>query len=140
MSAVLDADGATLIHVAAHTAPTSAGAALRLSDGLLDAGAVIDHGVTAGAIVLMTCLSDAITSRDELAPLASAFIAAGAHTVVASRWVVADQVARRFAELFYQANGALDPVRAVAIAQRELMHQRAQVKDWATFVVVGGLP
>jgi tetratricopeptide (TPR) repeat protein len=140
MSAVLDAGGATLIHVAAHTASTSAGAALRLSDGLLDAGAVIDHGVTAGAIVLMTCLSDAITSRDELAPLASAFIAAGAHTVVASRWVVSDGVARDFAEMFYQANGIVDPVRAVAKAQRQLMRKRVPVNDWATFVVVGGLP
>jgi tetratricopeptide (TPR) repeat protein len=139
-SAVLDADGATLIHVAAHTASTAAGAALRLSDGLLDAGAVIDHGVTAGAIVLMTCLSDAITSRDELAPLASAFIAAGAHTVVASRWVVRDGVARTFAELFYQADGVRDPVRAVAKAQRELMRKQVPVNDWATFVVVGGLP
>lgn len=140
MSAVLDAAGATLIHVAAHTAPTAAGAALRLSDGLLDAGAVIDHGVTAGAIVLMTCLSDAITSRDELAPLASAFIAAGAHTVVASRWKVPDGVARDFAERFYQANGDRDPVRAVATAQRQLMRKQVPVKDWATFVVVGGLP
>lgn len=140
MSAVLDARGATLIHVAAHTAFTAAGAALQLSDGLLDAGAVIDHGVTAGAIVLMTCSSDAITSRDELAPLASAFIAAGAHTVVASRWVVPDGVARSFAELFYQADGIADPVTAVARAQRTLMQKQVPVNDWATFVVVGGLP
>jgi tetratricopeptide (TPR) repeat protein len=139
-AAVLDADDATLIHIAAHTASTAAGAALRLSDGLLDAGAVIDHGITAGAIVLMTCSSDAITSRDELAPLASAFIAAGAHTVVASRGLVPDGVARSFAEMFYQANGVVDPLRAVANAQRQLIQKQVPVKAWATFVVVGGLP
>lgn len=139
-AAVFGAAGATLIHIAAHTAPTTAGAALQMSDGLLDAGSVIDKGVTAGAIVLMTCSSDAVSGRDELAPLASAFVAAGAHTVVASRWVVPDGVARRFAELFYQANGLADPVGAVAGAQRQLVKAHVPVKDWATFAVVGGLP
>lgn len=139
-AAVFGAAGATLIHIAAHTAPTTAGAALQMSDGLLDAGSVIDQGVTAGAIVLMTCSSDAVTGGDELAPLASAFVAAGAHTVVASRWVVPDDLARRFAELFYQANGLADPVGAVAGAQRQLVKEHVPVKDWATFAVVGGLP
>jgi CHAT domain-containing protein len=143
-AAVLDARDATLIHVAAHTVPTQTGAALRLSDGLLDASTVLDHGVTAGAIVLLTCSSAPITSRDELAALASAFIAGGAHTVVASRWAVDDIVARRFARLFYAANGLQDPVRAAAIAQRELARQTAPaavpVEQWSTFAVVGGLP
>src|SRR6185295_6986215 len=53
-AAVLGAREATLIHVAAHTESTPAGSALRLSDGLLDANAVVDHGITAGAIVLLT--------------------------------------------------------------------------------------
>ncbi|HEX8107898.1 MAG TPA: CHAT domain-containing protein [Kofleriaceae bacterium] len=138
-AAVFDAAGATLIHIAAHTTPTTAGAALRMSDGLLDAGAVIDHGVAAGAIVLMTCSSAAVTSRDELAPLASAFVAAGAHTVIASRWTVPDETARRFALMFYQADGLADPVTAVAGAQRQLVKD-VPVKYWATFTVVGGLP
>ena len=138
--AVLDAGDATLIHIAAHTEPTPVGAALRLSDGLLDASAVIDHGVAAGAIVLLTCSSAAITSRDELAPLASAFVAAGAHTVVASRWAVDDRIGRRFAEMFYQNNGIADPVRAVAIAQRQLAASNVPVAQWSTFAVVGGLP
>jgi tetratricopeptide (TPR) repeat protein len=143
-AAVLDARDATLIHVAAHTVPTQTGAALRLSDGLLDASTVLDHGVTAGAIVLLTCSSAPITSRDELAALASAFIAGGAHTVVASRWAVDDIVARQFARLFYAANGLEDPVGAAAIAQRELARQTAPaaipVEQWSTFAVVGGLP
>lgn len=139
-AAVLDAGGATLIHIAAHTTATAAGAALQLSDGLLDAGEVIDHGITAGAIVLMTCSSDAVAGRTELAPLASAFIAAGAHTVIASRWKVNDDVARSFAEKFYQANGLVDPVSAVAKAQRQLMQDNVPVDQWATFAVVGGLP
>jgi CHAT domain-containing protein len=137
---VLEAGEATLIHIAAHTIPTSGGAALQLSDGLLDAAAVLDHGVAAGAIVLLTCSSAPITSRDELAPLASAFIAAGAHTVVASRWAVSDTVARSFAQLFYRANGVVNPVQAAAAAQRELMRQHVAVDQWSTFAVIGGLP
>jgi hypothetical protein len=140
MAAVLHAGDATLIHIAAHTTPTPTGAALQLSDGLLDAGAVLDHDVTAGAIVLLTCSSAAITGPDELAPLASAFIAAGAHTVVASRWAVPDDIARSFARMFYQANGLVDPVRAVATAQHELVQQHVPVEQWSTFAVVGGLP
>jgi CHAT domain-containing protein len=144
LAAVLEAHDATLIHIAAHTVPTQAGAALRLSDGLLDASTVLDHGVAPGAIVLLTCSSTPITSRDELAALASAFIAAGAHTVVASRWAVDDSIARQFARLFYAANGLEDPVRATAVAQRELARQQGAaaipVEQWSTFAVVGGLP
>jgi tetratricopeptide (TPR) repeat protein len=142
-AAVLDAGEATLIHIAAHTEPTAVGAALRLADGLLDAGAVIDHGVAAGAIVLLTCSAAAITSRDELAPLAAAFVAAGAHSVVASRWAVTDAVGRQFARMFYDDNGLADPVRAVADAQRTLAAQRdphIPVEQWSTFAVIGGLP
>src|SRR5262249_13541434 len=43
--AMLGNSGANLIHVAAHTKPTLVGSALRMSDGLLDAAAVIDHGI-----------------------------------------------------------------------------------------------
>jgi CHAT domain-containing protein len=89
----------------------------------------------------MTCSSDAaVTGREELAPLASAFVAAGAHTVVASRWTVPDDIARRFAQMFYQADGPVDPITAVAGAQRQLVKDHVPVKDWATFTVVGGLP
>jgi tetratricopeptide (TPR) repeat protein len=139
-AAVLGADNTTVIHIAAHTVATETGAALQLSDGLLDAGTVLDRGVAAGAIVLLTCSSAPITSRDELAPLASAFIAAGAHTVVASRWAVPDSIARSFAGMFYEANGVADPVAAVAMAQRELVRRHVPVEQWATFALIGGLP
>jgi tetratricopeptide (TPR) repeat protein len=136
---ILRSRDATLIHIAAHTESTPIGAALRLSDGLLDASAVIDSGITAGAIVLMTCSSAAVSSRDELEPLAAAFVAAGAHTVVASRWSVLDDVGRKFAQVFYQQNGVVDPIRAVAIAQRRLLSEHVKIRDWSTFAVVGGL-
>jgi tetratricopeptide (TPR) repeat protein len=139
-TAVLEAGDATVIHIAAHTVPTQTGAALLLADGLLDAGTVLDHGVAAGAIVLLTCSSAPIASRDELSALASAFLAAGAHTVIASRWSVDDKVAHAFARTFYQANGLFDPVQAVAVAQRALARDGIEVKQWSTFAVIGGLP
>lgn len=139
-ASVLEAGDATLIHIAAHTVPTDTGAALQLSDGLLDAGTVLDHGVAVGAIVLLTCSSAPITSRDELSALASAFVAAGAHTVVASRWSVPDGTALSFARTFYQENGITHPVAALATAQRELVRKHVPVSEWATFAILGGLP
>lgn len=139
-TAVLDAGDATVIHIAAHTVPTQTGAALLLADGLLDAGTVLDHGVAAGAIVLLTCSSAPVASRDELSALASAFLAAGAHTVIASRWSVDDKVAHSFARTFYQSKGLVDPVQAVAVAQRSLARDGVEVKQWSTFAVIGGLP
>jgi len=88
----------------------------------------------------LTCSSAAITSRDELAALAAAFVAAGAHTVVASRWSVEDEVGRNFAKVFYEENGINDPVRAVAIAQRKLAARGVEIAQWSTFAVIGGLP
>jgi CHAT domain-containing protein len=60
--------------------------------------------------------------------------------VIASRWSVDDKVAHAFARTFYQANGLVDPVQAVAVAQRALARDGIEVKQWSTFAVIGGLP
>lgn len=136
-SAVLD-DDAAVIHIAAHTVATPTGPALQLADGAIDASAVIEHGVRAGAIALLTC-SSAAESRDELGSLANAFFAAGAHTVIASRWAVEDRVAQELAQLFYAGDGLADPARAVAAAQRVLIARGVSVAQWSTFLVTGGV-
>ena len=139
-SAILDASEATLLHIAAHTEPTVTGSALRLADGQLDAAAIIDRGINAGAVVLLTCSSAAVAGADELSSLASAFLAAGAHTVIAARWGIEDAVGREFAELFYRAGGIASPVDAVASAQRSLLANHVSVTQWSAFVVMGGVP
>jgi|GEM_PF-2612638 len=132
------ASDAELLHVAAHTDSTANGPAIHLADAPLEAATVLEQRLTTKLVVLLGCSSARAKERDELAPLAAAFIAAGAHTVVASLWAVDDAVGRRFAHEFYLAGGRHDPIRALADAQRQLIRDGARVEQWSTFVVLGG--
>lgn len=136
-ASVLAASHAPMLHIAAHTEVGPTGAALRLADGTLTAGDVLDSGLAPRLVVLSSCASADARDRDELGPLATAFLAAGAATVVATRWSVEDEVAPRFARAFYAADGARDPVRAVAAAQRDLAAAGFKPSTWAAFVVIG---
>jgi len=136
-AAVLAAGGGQLLHFAGHSEITPTGAALRLADGVLGAGELIDTGRAARVVVLTSCSSADPLDRDELGPLAIAFLAAGAETVVASRWAVEDAGAALFARAFYAAGGAEHPIRAVAAAQRELVARGVSEAIWSSFVVVG---
>lgn len=132
----LEQGGATLLHVAAHTALTARGPALVLADGNVDSGEVLDHRVRADVVVLTGCAAADPRGRDELAPLASAFLAAGSGAVIASRWSVEDAVAQRFTRAFYAARGPEDPIAATAAAQRQLISEGVPVSAWSTFVVL----
>lgn len=132
----LEQRGATVLHVAAHTALTARGPALVLADGKVDSGEVLDQRVRADVVVLTGCAAADPRGRDELAPLASAFLAAGSGAVIASRWSVEDAVAQRFTRAFYAARGTADPIAATAAAQRQLMSEGVPVSAWSTFVVL----
>ncbi|MEO7735572.1 MAG: CHAT domain-containing protein [Kofleriaceae bacterium] len=132
------AANAVLLHVASHTDNTARGAAIQLADGPVEAAAVLERPIHTRLVVLLGCSSARAKERDELAALAAAFMAAGAHTVVASLWAVDDAVARRFAHEFYLADGVQDPIRALAHAQRKLIEDGSRVDQWSTFVVLGG--
>jgi CHAT domain-containing protein len=108
-----------------------------LADGLLASGEIVDRGIAADVVVLASCASADPLDRDELGPLANAFLAAGSSAVVATQWSVEDVIARRFVEGFYAAGGARSPIRAVAAAQRRLLDERVPVAAWSMFVVVG---
>jgi hypothetical protein len=136
-AAVLTTGGAAVLHVASHTVATIDGRALQMADGTLSSGDILDHGIDAGTVVLASCASADALTRGELTPLASSFLAAGAHTVVGSRWSVKDVTALAFARAFYEAHGATDPVGATAVAQRQLIRQGVPATEWSTFVVIG---
>jgi tetratricopeptide (TPR) repeat protein len=138
-SAVRAGSGAVLLHIAAHTRDTAIGPALALADGYIGANDVLEHGIAAQVVVLLSCASADPGSRDQLGPLASAFLAAGSGTVVASRWAIEDDVARRFARHFYAAGGARDPVVATVVAQRRLAAEGVAPAAWDAFVVLGGV-
>jgi len=136
---VLAAANASVLHIAAHTDARANGPQIRLAGGTIDAAAILAQPIAPRLVVVMSCGSARLEDRDELGALASAFIAAGAGTVVASRWTVDDALAARFAHAFYAAHGARDPIAALAAAQRQLRHEGVPAGQWATFVVVGGL-
>ena len=134
---IREATSVELLHVAAHTERTALGPALAFADHLMTAGDIVDRGLPAGTVVLTSCASADAHDRSELGPIAVAFLAAGAHAVVASRWAVDDGVARTFARDFYAADGLRDPVAATASAQREMIRGGVPPSAWATFVVLG---
>lgn len=136
---VLGAANASVLHIAAHTGASANGPAIHLAGAAIDATAILAQPIAPPLVVVLGCGSARIEDRDELGPLASAFIAAGADAVVASRWTVDDAIARRFARAFYAAGGARDPIAALAAAQRRLQSEGVPAGQWATFVVVGGL-
>src|SRR5262249_5598864 len=93
---ILDATGASVLHVATPTTAPAVGPALVLADGRLGVGEVIDRGIAPDLVVLASCGSADAHDHAELGALASAFFAAGTRTVVASKWTVADRVAHDF--------------------------------------------
>jgi hypothetical protein len=128
---------ASVIHIATHARATPLGAALVLADGMLTSGDVVDDRISADLVVLSSCASADPLDRDELGPLAYAFLATGARAVVGTRWSVEDTIARRFAGYFYASGGATEPVRATAAAQRRLIDDHVPTAAWAMFVVLG---
>jgi CHAT domain-containing protein len=136
-SAVLASDKPAILHIATHTTTTRLGAALVLADGPLGAGDILDHGIAANLVVLSSCASANALDRDELGPLASAFLAAGARTVVATRFAVRDDTALAFTRAFYAALPQLGAARAVAAAQRQLLVAGTPIGSWSNFVVAG---
>jgi CHAT domain-containing protein len=95
-------------------------------------------------VVLAACDSgkDYIPGSEGVTSLARAFLAAGAHTVVASLWNVNDRVTSKLFEVFHHNLLAhQDPVRALREAQLALMASRKESERspavWGAFEVFG---
>lgn len=136
LGALRGASRAPLLHVAAHARVGVDGGALELADGKVDAAEILQLGVHPRLVVLAACASAASDRRDMWGSLAVAFLAAGSHHVVATLFSVEDRVAATFSRRFYRHRPLLDPVAAVAAAQRELMIDQP-VSAWAGFMVIG---
>jgi CHAT domain-containing protein len=126
--------GAALIHLACHaqTAPSPAGSHLRLTadsgrpaeeplpvDQILRQAGRRPPGAPGGLVVLAACVSDlSVTDYDEALTLASAFLTAGAVTVVGTRWPVADLSTAIMMFMFHHyLNAGLPPAQALGQAQ-----------------------
>jgi CHAT domain-containing protein len=117
-------------------------------DGRLEVHEVFGLDLAAELVVLSACqtalgsgrLAD-VPAGDDWVGLTRAFLHAGAGAVVATLWPVEDEATAVLMERFYRELAAgVEPARALALAQRALLTERATAHPfyWAGFVSVGG--
>jgi CHAT domain-containing protein len=145
---VSDLDRFGGIHLAAHTYsdnanPWRSGVLMGRGagdDAYLRASDIARRRLSARLVVLSGCQSAAARSLPGEGPqgLASAFLCAGAPTVVATLWNVRDEAAADFTGRFYAslAHGA-GAGRAQREAQEAMRAAGRPPADWAAFVVWG---
>ncbi|HSY82019.1 MAG TPA: CHAT domain-containing protein [Gemmatimonadaceae bacterium] len=141
-------DSFAIIHFATHALvdeQVPARSALVLSrglgrSGLVDAGSLELHHVSASLIVLSACR----TARGELVEgegvrgLANPFLGAGAHAVLATQWAVGDRtvVPLVYAVYLGLAQG-LPASEAVRRAEAAARRRGAPVREWAALTLMG---
>jgi tetratricopeptide (TPR) repeat protein len=123
-----------LLHIATHAEPRMNGGVLRLHDRAVSALEIWQRGPLAKKVVLAAC-SSARATDEGATTLANAFLARGARQVVATVRPVTDDGAEELTASFYRAGGAVDPVRALASAQRDLAETGN--RDWPYFATFG---
>lgn len=153
-SRLLDAlDRYRVVHFAGHgTADDGPGGAGRLflasdetaPDGVLSARDIASRHIESTEIVVLSACESAGTpgtGREAPHGLATAFLAAGVPTVVASLWKADDSASRDLMLIFHQGLVAgLDPATALQRAQQELLHAAPPHDNpayWAAFTVTG---
>ena len=141
------ADGADVIHVAAHgraDADQPLASRLAMGSGYVTAGQIQEWHGDVGLVFLSACDTAVGLSRfgDSTPGLQRAFLRAGTHDVVATLWPIEDRLASAFAREFYASwNAGVSPAEALAHAQRAWisssggdslqMSERKRVAAWA---------
>ncbi len=114
---------------------------LRLHDGWLTAHDVTRLNLYNRLVVLSACESGRtqLAAGDEALGLPHAFLGAGARAVIASLWLVQDEVSAELMPNFYQQlQMTQDPAAALRNAQLAMLASRPHPYFWANFVLFGG--
>ncbi|HEX3762383.1 MAG TPA: CHAT domain-containing protein, partial [Kofleriaceae bacterium] len=137
-AAVAAGSAAFLLHVATHASHTSDGAAFVLSDGELPASEIVAQRIAPRLAVIATCRSQ--VDDDPAGSLVAAFLAAGSSGVIGVKRSLGDGDGAALMADLYRFQGAEDPVRALALAQRAAIAANKPPAAWATvsFFGVGG--
>ncbi|MEJ7734278.1 MAG: CHAT domain-containing protein [Polyangiaceae bacterium] len=140
-AALYEAPTPWVLHIASHASSGAAGASLRLSDGPLTAGDVLEAGLAARVAVLSGCATGKSRTREMWGSLSAALLANGTGTVLATLRSVDDEGARALIASAYRHGLAHDPVRALAAAQREALAGGGG-ESWSSFVAydIGTVP
>ena len=109
-------------------------------DGLLQAREIVDLDLARRIVVLAACRSAGgkMARGEGVLSLSRAFLAAGAHAVVGSRWPLRDDDARRIFDVFYRELGRGRGLsESIGRAQREVLAEGHPPAAWAGLVVLG---
>jgi CHAT domain-containing protein len=116
---------------------------LRLEDGPLYQREIVNIECKSSLVVLSACETARgdVLKGNEMAGLIGSFIRAGAPSVIASLWPLADSVAKPFAEEFYKAlkHDNLSKAQALQQAQKRIKSQGnfSHPYFWAPFCLWG---
>ena len=140
------AAGATLVHYAGHSSfdvDDAMASGLHLASEVLPARRIQDLPDLRPRIVTLSGCETGVNKRhpgDELIGLTRAFLSAGAATVVASLWRVADASTAHLMRVFYgrlaRGDAAVDALRA-AMLDVEAQPERSSIYHWAPFIIIG---
>jgi len=115
----------------------------RGEDGFVQAPEIVQMRIPAKLVVLSACETQIgpIQGEEGVSALSTAFLLAGARTVVSTLWSVDDQAALVLMKLFYKHLGNGEPpADSIARAKRELLltyGSKSAPVYWAGFVVQG---
>jgi CHAT domain-containing protein len=109
-------------------------------DGFLSPAELAGLGLNADLVVLSACRTagGVLVAGEGVQGLTAPLLQAGARSVVATRWRIADRAAVRMVEPFYDALADGLPVAdALRAAKLEALHRGVQAREWASFTAVG---
>ncbi|MEY4749143.1 MAG: hypothetical protein RIQ60_1357 [Pseudomonadota bacterium] len=146
-----NARGAGVLHVAAHAEVDAVDAmssrillASSMQDrGLLEARDVFGLDLSSVRLVTLSACESAlgqVARGDEILGFTRSFFAAGAHTLIASLWPVADDATQQLmVRLYRDLAGGADAMDALRNAQLEVMRSRGRSHPffWAPFNLIG---
>lgn len=131
-----------LLHIACHGLFRSDNpmfSALKLHDGWLTAGDVMQLDLSGAMVTLSACESgrSGVIAGDEIIGLARAFLGAGANTLVVSLWLVEDKSTASLMSNWYQEAQYQNRAAALRSAQLALKETHPHPYYWAPFMMIG---
>jgi CHAT domain-containing protein len=109
-------------------------------DGMLNAEEVRKMDLHAARLVVLSICNGGlyrVGPGDEPFGLMSALLTAGAENVIGTLWPLDDRMGRLFMIEFYKNLLQYGPAEALRQASRQFIQDKARLKDWASFVLVG---
>jgi tetratricopeptide (TPR) repeat protein len=109
-------------------------------DGFLAPAELAGLGLDADLVVLSACRTagGVLVAGEGVQGLTAPLLQAGARSVVATRWRIADRAAIRLVQPFYDALADGLPVAdALRAAKLEALRRGAPAREWASFTAVG---